>query len=333
MQNDLNSPRVTVLTPVYNGGRFLRECIESVLAQDYQNWEYIIVNNRSTDDTLEIAQSYAARDPRIRVTTNKDFLSMPENFNNAFGMVPPDSKYFKVVCADDWILPQCLSKMVRFAEQRPSVGVVSCYQQSGSEVRWAELSPMITVLTGREACRKALLEGVKLFGAPTAFLYRSDLLRMGKPFFPNLRPHSDTSACYQALQHCDLGIVHELLSVERVHGGQITSKVERMANGTVAYVEVLLEYGPIYLTEQELIARKKEVFDQYYRFLGGCFLKMRGQEFWNFQRTRLNELGCELQWRYVAAGAMSETFEEIRNPRVAFGKLVQSIQERIRGNS
>ena len=58
-------PQVSVITPVYNGEEFLSECIQSVLSQTYQNWDYTIVNNRSTDRTLEIAQSYAARDPRI----------------------------------------------------------------------------------------------------------------------------------------------------------------------------------------------------------------------------------------------------------------------------
>ena len=54
-------PLVSVATPVYNGERHLAECIESVLAQTYQNWEYIIVNNCSTDRTREIAESYGRR--------------------------------------------------------------------------------------------------------------------------------------------------------------------------------------------------------------------------------------------------------------------------------
>ncbi|NIV53907.1 MAG: glycosyltransferase, partial [Gammaproteobacteria bacterium] len=63
-------PFVSVVTPVYNGAKFLPECIESVLAQSYTNWEYIVVNNKSTDDTLAIAEDYARRDPRVRVHDN-----------------------------------------------------------------------------------------------------------------------------------------------------------------------------------------------------------------------------------------------------------------------
>ncbi|MFZ1974630.1 MAG: glycosyltransferase family 2 protein, partial [Candidatus Acidiferrales bacterium] len=61
------SPLVSIVTPAYNEENYLAECVESVLAQTYTNWDYTIVNNCSTDATLAIAQKYAAGDPRIRV--------------------------------------------------------------------------------------------------------------------------------------------------------------------------------------------------------------------------------------------------------------------------
>ena len=67
-------PLVTVLTPVFNGEKFLAECIESVLAQTYQNWEYVIVNNCSTDKTLEIAARYVKNHRRIRIHNNSEHL-------------------------------------------------------------------------------------------------------------------------------------------------------------------------------------------------------------------------------------------------------------------
>ena len=79
---------MSVLTPVYNGEKYLKECIESVLAQDYTSLEYDIVDNCSTDGTLEIAQSYAKHDRRIRVRTNSVFVNAIDNHNRAFDLVP-----------------------------------------------------------------------------------------------------------------------------------------------------------------------------------------------------------------------------------------------------
>jgi glycosyltransferase involved in cell wall biosynthesis len=323
----MNQPLVSVLTPVYNGEKFLAECIESVLAQDYQHWEYHIVNNCSTDGTLRIAQSYADKDPRIRVTTNKTFVNVAENHNIAFRQVSPWSRYFKVVSADDWILPQCLSTMVHFAVARPSVGILCCHQQSGNWVRWAELPVSVTVLPGREACRMALLKGAWVFGAPTAFLYRSDLLRLGKPFFPNARPHADTSACYEFLEYCDYGVVHEVLSVERVHHQQVSFEIEQLGAGGLAYLEVVLQYGPRYLTNAEFRARTAEVLDGYYRGLGACILKLKGREFWNFHRTRLREIGLELAWTKVGKAAIRRVLTEAKNPAIAMRKLLAVMKE------
>ena len=63
----MSEPFVSVVTPVYNTGEFIEQAIRSVLEQTYQNFEYIICNNHSTDDTGDIAARYAALDPRIRV--------------------------------------------------------------------------------------------------------------------------------------------------------------------------------------------------------------------------------------------------------------------------
>src|SRR5919109_2101835 len=96
-QTSRREPLVSVVTPVYNGESHLRECIESVLAQTYQNWDYTIVNNCSTDGTLDIAMEYAARDPRIRIHNNDAFVRVTENHNIAFRQVSPASTYCKLV--------------------------------------------------------------------------------------------------------------------------------------------------------------------------------------------------------------------------------------------
>src|SRR6185369_4891971 len=166
----MGEPLVSVVTPVYNGARYLRRCIKSVQAQTYTHWDYTIVNNCSTDETFDIAQEYAAKDPRIRVHTNETFVDVIASYNNALRQIAAESKYCKVIAADDWMFPECLEKMVGLAEEHPSVAIVGAYSLIGSRVGGTGLEYAgtaepdhqtgvpypSTVLPGHEACRLTL---------------------------------------------------------------------------------------------------------------------------------------------------------------------------------
>ena len=129
------TPLVSIVTPVYNNAQHLEECIESVLAQTYANWDCTIVDNCSSDGSAEIARRFAEKDPRIRVSENKRFLRALANHNAALRYISPASRYCKVVFGDDWIFPECLEKMVSLAEKHPSVGIVGAYALEGTQVR------------------------------------------------------------------------------------------------------------------------------------------------------------------------------------------------------
>src|SRR5580765_4302760 len=155
IMNIESQPLVSIVTPVYNMGSFLPECIESVLAQSYKNFEYIIVNNCSKDRTLDVALKYAKKDHRIRVCNNEQFVGVIANHNIAFRQSAGDSKYCKIVSGDDWLFPECLAKLVGVAEANPSVGIVGSYQLSGGgtnwrqwSVRWTEVPYPSTVISG-----------------------------------------------------------------------------------------------------------------------------------------------------------------------------------------
>ena len=103
---DLNAvltpqPLVSVVTPVYNCEEYLPACIESVLAQTYSNWDYVIVNNCSTDNSMNIARKYAEKERRIRIHNNSEYLKIIENWNHALHQISRESKYCKEVHADD----------------------------------------------------------------------------------------------------------------------------------------------------------------------------------------------------------------------------------------
>ena len=128
------APLVSVVTPVYNGDDHLRECIESLLRQTYENWEYVIVDNCSTDGTAEIAAEFARRDSRIRHERHEQHVDVLASYNRAAAAVNRESTYWKVIGADDWIYPECLSAMVELADTYPDVGVVSAFRLENSSV-------------------------------------------------------------------------------------------------------------------------------------------------------------------------------------------------------
>jgi glycosyltransferase involved in cell wall biosynthesis len=314
-------PFITFVTPVYNGEAYLAECIESVLAQDYPNWEYVIVNNCSTDGSLGIAESYARRDSRIRVRNNDEFVNAEENHNNGFRLVSPESQYCKVVSADDWLLPDCTRRMVDFAVQHPSAGIIGAYQVSGGAIKWRGLPQDQTLLSGREACRLGLLQGLHFFGNPTSSLYRCDLLRRTSSFFPHGEPHADTSACYAHLHDCDYGFIHEALSVERTHGEQISSGLEDKYAGDLAFLDLLTTYGPAYLTQSELEERLDTVLRKYYERLGAAAWKGMGREFWSYHASAMQRLGLSLSKGRIARHAFTAALRATRNPQLALRVL------------
>jgi glycosyltransferase involved in cell wall biosynthesis len=316
-------PFVSVVTPVYNGAAFLAKCIESVLGQTHVNFEYIIINNNSSDETLEIAQSFAQKDTRIRIHSNKRLVPVIENHNIAFGLISPAAKYCKVVSADDFIFPDCLLRMVELAEANPSVGIVGCYQLSGSYVRWQGFEYPKAVFPGGEICRQIFLGGDSEFGfgSPTSILYRADLIRAQKEFYPDPSPHSDTSACFRSLQNADYGFVYQVLSYEKTHGETQSSKSAQLNRYSSAFLNDLIRYGSFYLSKSELDTQLKRQLSGYHQFLAASILQFREKEFREYHTSRLRELGYPLTaWAVFKAGII-KAFREIVNPGQAINKL------------
>jgi len=322
-------PLVSVLTPVYNGAEFLAECIESVQRQTYQNWEYIILNNASTDRTLEIAQSYAQADPRVRVHSNATLLDIISNHNAAFGLASPASKYRKIVSADDWLFPGCLTRMVELAEAHPSVGLVGSYQMSGGGsdrndwcVKWDRVAYPSTVISGHEICRSQLLGGDYVFGTPTSLMYRSDLVRREPRFYPNSTAEADTSACYNTLRDSDFGFVHEVLSYERDQHVRTTTRSRSMNAYVLSKLSDLLTYGEIYLSAGQREQRLMELWNEYYVFLARSAFEGRGPDFWAFHKRRLGEMGHQLDRLRLAKIISKMAIRLALNPEIALRKIM-----------
>ena len=284
-------PLVTVVTPVYNGEAYLGECIESVLAQTYDHWQYVIVNNQSTDRSLEIALQYAQKDPRIRVITNEHFVDVMRSQNIAFQQVSTDSTYCKMVHADDWLFPDCLRLMVELAERHPSVGIAGAYRLDDTVVTPSGLPYPGTSMPGRELCRTILLGGPGVFGSNSSILFRSEHVRSRERFLDESDFHGDTGVCYEILQNCDFGFVHQVLTYTRRHPGAQTEFAESVNTYLAGQLRHLQRYGPIYLSQEEYASRHRWLLAEYYRFLGRSVLEPQGEEIWRYHEAALASLG------------------------------------------
>jgi glycosyltransferase involved in cell wall biosynthesis len=288
-----SQPVVSVVTPVYNGAEYLEECIESVLSQTYQNWDYTIVNNCSTDATAKIARRYAAQDPRIQVRENQQFLEVIANHNEALRQVSPESKYCKIVFADDWLFPECLERMVALAEAHPSVGIVNAYGLRAGTVLWTGLPYPSTVVAGRDVCRQRLHNGPYIFGTGTSHMLRSDLVRSRQYFYDESNPHCDSEACFRTLQTCDFGFIHQVLTYTRAPRADSATTFSYQLHALEAMtLYELITYGPVYLNPEEFSSCMKRKLAEYYDFLAQSVLE--GNESWEFQKRKLREFGLTL---------------------------------------
>jgi glycosyltransferase involved in cell wall biosynthesis len=120
-----SQPIVSVAIPVYNSSRYLKETLDSILNQTFQDFEIVITDGRSTDATPEICRQYAAQDSRIHYYRSEDNYGPGWNYNQAFER--STGKYFKWQAHDDLLAPEFLEKCVAVLEADPTVALCHCY--------------------------------------------------------------------------------------------------------------------------------------------------------------------------------------------------------------
>jgi len=166
-------PSVSVCIPVYRGEQFLAETIRSVLDQTYRDFELVILDNASPDDSGRIARSFG--DHRIRIETNASTLPQPENWREAVRLCR--APLIKLVCADDLLHPRCLEYQVGPMEADPGLAVVAARRHMIDE-RSRVLVPRrgLTGLTGVrssvEVARHVVRNGANPIGEPGGVLFR-----------------------------------------------------------------------------------------------------------------------------------------------------------------
>ncbi len=283
---------VSVVTPVYNGQAHLAECIESVIAQSFSDWEYIILDNASTDATAEIAQRYAAQDARIKYHRNDTTLPIIENWNTSMRLIGGESRYCKVIHADDILMSDCLQKMVAVADQHPRVTLIGAYRIDGVGVNMDSIAYPTAVVSGAELARDRFLARINdQFGSPSSVMYRADKVREKVDFYDASNFHADTDVCIDLLRDGDYGFVHQVLTYTRRHMGAESPTARKLGSHGVGRMLTLQKFGHHFLTDAEYTRAMDMQLRFYYRFLATDIRRFTDVKFRQYHMNFLRESG------------------------------------------
>jgi len=229
-------PTVSFVVPCYKLGHLLAECIGSVLSQTYADWEVLIMDDCSPDNTAEVAKSF--QDPRVKYVRNEENLGLVKNFNKGIDL--SRGKYLWIISADDYLRrPYILERYVELMETHPRVGYTFCPAvnvKDGKETEVCERYGRDRIISGH-VFLKSLLKG-NLVEAPTAIARRECYERMGAfPTAPvwageelDFRWAQDWYLwCLFALSF-DVGYLAEPMVCYRVHELSITSTLTQHEN-------------------------------------------------------------------------------------------------------
>lgn len=163
----LSTPLVSILITAFNREKYIGQCIESILNSSFKDLEIIIVDDASTDGTLDIASRFLQKDSRIKLHANKVNLGQFANRNKAAELAV--GRYIKYLDSDDIIYPFGLAVMVDAMESFPEAGLGFCYTSGDSP--W----PLPKLLASEEAYLMHYKKGGILFCGPSGLIMRRDI--------------------------------------------------------------------------------------------------------------------------------------------------------------
>lgn len=212
-------PMVTVLMPVYNGERYLRESIESILNQTFKDFEFLIINDGSSDGSRDIIKSY--NDERIRFVENERNLKLIETLNRGLDLAR--GKFIARMDCDDISLPDRLMEQVRFMEENPGIGACGTYVKIFRP--WFKMT--VRYPTDPDGIKVRLLFRTP-FAHPTVMM-RTDVVRKYRLYYnPDYLHGEDYEMWYRFNKVFPLANVPKVLLNYRLHNSSI-SKVQRDA--------------------------------------------------------------------------------------------------------
>ena len=218
----MSEPMISVVMPVYNQEKYLKESIESILAQNFSDFEFIIVDDQSTDSSWQIIQEYADKDSRIIAVKNTGKKGCYPARNCGHRLAK--GKYIAVMDSDDIALPERLQKQFDFMEQNPDIDICGSWMKNfGANDRITKLP------TNHEDIRDLTFFGCAI-GNNVAFFKRDLNLEYATDF----NCSEDYELWCRKIDELHFANIPEILLLYRVHESQISTgtrkKQDEVAN-------------------------------------------------------------------------------------------------------
>jgi len=247
-------PKVSVCVPTYNGSAYLAQCLESVLKQDFQDFELLIVDDCSSDSTVSLAEEFSRRDARVRVTVNKRNLGLVGNWKKCVQIAR--GEWIKFVFQDDTIAPSCISAMVKAI--RPGVDLVvvqrslefaddtseavrNMYWDCISAADLTKYFPGATFISPSDFASLVLRVAHRNFiGEPTSTLVRASAFSKFGYFNPKLVSLCDWEYFARIAVNTGLCYVNETLASFRVHHTSRSAEIRELCDFSAATIDPLL---------------------------------------------------------------------------------------------
>lgn len=226
---------VSIITPTYNAERTIASCIESVVAQTYQDWEMLITDDCSQDATVDIILRYAAADSRIRLFCQNENGGAGRARNNS--IAEARGRYIAFLDADDRWMPAKLERQVSFMEESGAKVCYSSYVTCDAVGNVKGIVPCPKRVSYRDILSDDRMGCLTL-------IYDAEAL--GKVFMPLMRRRQDWALKILLLQQCGFALgVPDTLAVYRVSDGSLSNggKSSLVKYNVAVYREVL-HYSP-----------------------------------------------------------------------------------------
>lgn len=222
-------PLISVITPAYNSARFIRETIESVLAQTYVNWEMIIVDDCSTDNTVEIVKRYKKRDHRIQLIRLKKNSGTAVSRNRA--MDRARGRYLAFLDSDDQWLPKKLEKQLKFMQQRQIAFSYTQYRNIDESGKMGSIVSVPNNVTYEQSLKQNVI------GCLTVMLDRK---MIGTVKMVNIRSRQDYALWLSLLKkgHLAFGLQEVLAKYRNVENSLSSNKLKVARQNWKVYREI-----------------------------------------------------------------------------------------------